>query len=156
MADRAVSTVVSYVLVLGIVALLVTTLLTTFAPFVTNQQQSTAQSTMSVFGNDIAGDLGSADRLATRIDENGRVELRTSLPNRVGGSRYEIEIVNETDTGRFAYEIVLTANDFEASAIVHVRTAHPVETRTGSQALDGGPLKLAYDTDADTLVITNV
>jgi hypothetical protein len=70
--DRAVSTVVSYVLVVGIVAILATMLVGGFAPFVTDQQESTAQATLETFGNDLAGDIGTVDRLAGQAGDLGR------------------------------------------------------------------------------------
>ena len=155
MRDRAVSTVVSYVLTLAIVAILTSTLLASFAPFVTDQQQDAAQSTLSVLGNDLAGDVDTVDRLATRGGDPETVALRTRLPDRVGGSRYEIAVENATVDGGppYDYEITLRTDDFEASAIVHLRTRTPVEERPGPDALDGGPLRVVYDTAADRLVI---
>lgn len=156
MRDRGVSTVVSYVLTLGIVAILTSSLLVSFAPFVTTQTQDTTQSTMGVFGNDVAGDIDSVDRLATAPGENKTAELRTRLPDRVGGSRYEIEIAEvDGDGPQYDYEITLRAVDSDASAVVRVRTQLPVEERTGGDALDGGDLLIAYDPADGKLVIRN-
>lgn len=158
MRERGVSTVVSYVLTLAIVSILTTTLLASFAPFVTDQQQDAAQSTLSVLGNDVAGDVATVDRLATRAGDPETVTFRTRLPDRVGGSRYEITIENTTADGGppYDYEIRLRIHDFEASAIVHLRTRTPVEERPRPDALDGGPLRVVYDTTTDRLVIKNV
>lgn len=147
MSERGVSTVVSYVLALGILAILVSGLVVSFAPFVTNQQQDTAQSTMQVLGNDIAGDLDTADRLANTGGETETVKVRTQLPERISGSTYEIEI--ESVNGN-TYDIILRADDFEASAYVRVRTQLSVETDT----VDGGDILIEYD--GDELVITDV
>lgn len=157
MNDRGVSTVVSYVLTLAVVAILTTTLLSSFAPFVTDQQRDTAQSTLSVLGNDVAGDVATVDRLATRAGPDGTVEIRTRLPDRVGGSRYDIAIENATADGGppYDYEIWLRTVDFESNAVVHLRTLTPVEERPGSDALDGGPIRVVYDSSADALVIRN-
>lgn len=152
MRDRGVSTVLSYVLALGILSILVSGLVVSFAPFVTNQQQDTAQSTMQVFGNDLAGDLDTVDRLATRNGTNRTVEYRTRLPERVSGSRYEIEVV-DTSGQPYTYEIWLRAVDFEASTIVRVRTQTPVADGSLEDPLDGGDLLVTYDADADRLVI---
>ncbi|QLD87093.1 hypothetical protein HWV23_15635 [Natronomonas halophila] len=158
MGDRGVSTVVSYVLTLAIVAILTTTLLSAFAPFVTDQQQDATQSTLSVLGNDIAGDVDSVDRLATRGGDVRTVEFRTRLPDRIGGSRYEIAVENETTDGGppYDYEIWLRTSEFEASAVVRLRTRTPVETRPGTDPLDGGTVRIGYNATADRVVIRNV
>lgn len=155
MADRGVSTVVSYVMVLGIIAILMTTLVSAFAPFVINQQQSTAQSSLEVFGNDLASDIETVDRLVLKAGENGTISLRTRLPDRVGGSRYEIEI-EQRGASTATYTIRLRTVSLETGGIVHFRTETPVEEQMGTRALDGGILRITYDKDADKLVIQNV
>lgn len=158
MSDRGVSTVVSYVLVLGIVALLTSTLVVGFAPFVTNQQHDTVHATLEVFGNDIAGDIDSADRLATEAS-HGTVELRTRLPDRVGGSTYEIEFHNRTedrDPSGYHYDIELRSTEPETTATVRVRSNRPLETEP--TVLEGGALQIALISDGGQtrLVIQDV
>lgn len=150
MADRAVSTVVSYVLILGIVALLLSVLTAGFAPLVTNQQDDAVRSTLEVLGNDVAGDLESADRLAVRAGEGGAVELHTDLPTRVGGSQYEIEI--DEPAGESYYEIVLRSPDHDTRVTVRVRTETAIDVGA-IDVLDGGPLEISGDEDG--LVIEN-
>lgn len=160
-ADRGVSTAVSYVLMLGITALLTTALITSFAPFVTNQQQTATQSTIAVIGNDIAGDIESVDRLViateAETETTGTVKFRTRLPDRLAGSRYEIEIhrVDAEADSPYDYEIVLRTVDFEMSTVTELRTQTEVTERTGSDALDGGTLQIEYDPDTDRLVVDN-
>lgn len=145
MADRAVSTAVSYALILGIVTLLLVGLTTGFAPLVESQQADATHATLEVLGNDVAGDIASADRLAVTAGSNGTVVLRTRLPDRVGGSPYEIEIdeANETDDERL-YEITLTSIDPETSATVQVRTRTEIDVGA-MDTLDGGHLEVSFD-----------
>lgn len=145
MADRAVSTAVSYALILGIVTLLLVVLTTGFAPLVESQQAGATHTTLEVFGNDVAGDIASADRLAVAAGSNGTVALRTRLPDRVGGSPYEIEIdeANETDDEQL-YEITLTSIDHETSATVQVRTQTEIDVEA-MDTLDGGHLEISFD-----------
>lgn len=150
MDDRGVSAAVSYAIILAIVALLMSTLFVGFAPFVMNQQQDAVQSTLVVFGHDLAGDIDSADRLATRVSENGTVELRSQLPTRVGGTPYEITIDQIAGT---RYEITLRSTEPDAFASVQVRTRHPL--RVESQRLDGGSLRISYDANENELVIAD-
>lgn len=145
MADRAVSTALSYALILGIVTLLLVGLTVGFAPLVESQQADATHATLEVLGNDVAGDIASADRLAVTAGSHGTVVLRTRLPDRVGGSPYEIEIdeVNET-TDEQLYEVALTSLDHETSATVRVRTRTEIDVGA-TDALDGGPLEVSFD-----------
>ena len=159
MDDRAVSTSVSYVLVLGIVALLSSGLVVGFAPVVTDQQQETVRSTMAVFGNDIAGSVDSVDRLVTKAGANGTVELSTRLPDRVGGSPYEIELINRTAENGYPgyhYDIELRSADPETTVRVRVRSRYPLESE--SNVLDGGTLQIevVHEESRSKLVIRNV
>lgn len=159
MDNRAVSTSVSYVLVLGIVALLTSGLIAGFAPIVTDQQRDTARSTMTVFGNDIAGSIESADRLATEATNNGTVELSVRLPGRVGGSPYDIELINRTGGTEYPgyhYDIELQSADPETTARVRVRSRHPLEVE--SDGLNGGNLKIAvvHEESRSKLVMRDV
>lgn len=147
-ADRAVSSVLTYALMLGVVAVLLSALTTGFAPLVGNQQSTAVQSTLEVVGNDVAGDLETADRLAAGAGGNVTVRVRTRLPDRVGGSGYEIDL----RTAGGAYEVVLRSPDHDTSAFVRVRTRTDVDlAATGT--LDGGDLVISLE--GDSLVIRN-
>lgn len=147
--DRGVSPVVSYVLALGIVTLLLSGLIVTFAPLVENQQQGAVHSTLEVLGHDVAGDVESVDRLAVEAGDGGTVVFQTWLPDRVEGSPYEIEV----DGDPSGYEITLRSVAHETSAVVEVRTRTDIDV-SAVDTLDGGPIEIAYD--GDTLVIQNV
>lgn len=148
MADRAVSTALSYALILGIVTLLLTGLTAGFAPLVSNQQVAGTHTTLEVLGNDVASDISSVDRLAVTAGTDGTVVLRTRLPDRVGGSPYQIEI-DETD-GERLYEITLRSPEYETSATVRVRTRAEIDV-DAIDTLDGGNLEIA--TDGERLVV---
>lgn len=153
--DRGVSATVSYALILGIVALLTAGLVAGFAPFVADQQHDATHSMLEVLGNDLAGDVDSADRLATTAGDGGTVELRTRLPDRVGGSPYEIELENATDgPERYEYRIELRSKEPETTARVDVRTQRPIEAEP--DVLDGRNLEIVYDADENGLVIRDV
>lgn len=148
MSERAVSTIISYVLTLGIVVLLLISLLGVFAPLVTGQQEDAVRSNLDVYGNDLAGDLESADRLLDGASgENGTVELRTRLPERVGGSPYEIELEPVGDS----YRIALYSPEYETTVRVSVQTDAPIETQPSTLA--GGTLLITEENDS--LVVEN-
>lgn len=144
-ASRAVSTAMSYALVLGIVTLLLTGVIAGFAPLVENQRAEATHSTLEVLGNDLAGDVGNADHLASATGGDGTVVLRTRLPDRVGGSPYEIEVTEvDPDSDANRYEILVTSPDRETSAAVGLRTTTPVDA-AATDTLDGGPVEIVYD-----------
>lgn len=154
MADRGLSTIVNYVLILGILAILTTTLVGGFGPFVTHQQASVGRATLTVFGNDLASAIGSADRLVIAAGPTGSVELGLRLPDRVGGSPYRISVAR-APPGPSDYVVTLRAVDVEAVAIVHVRTSTPLTERTGSASLRGGTLTIRFDRNGGNLVVSN-
>lgn len=147
MDDRAVSTVVSYALILGITTLLASGLVLSMGGHVEREQQKTARSALEVVGNDLAADIDAADRLALTAKRSGTVELTTTLPERVAGSPYTVNISQSDGAGR--YEITLRSIDPEESVTVFVRTQVPIETTT----IDGGELTITYDSQRDTLVV---
>lgn len=151
MDDRSLSPVISYILMIGIIAILTAALVTSFAPLVTNQQDSAIRSTLTVLGQDVAGDIESVDRLSERAGENGTVELRTELPERVGGSLYTITVQQQGD----GYEIRLRTADPEVSVTVSVLTGAAIAVPTAEDTLDGRNLVIRYEESEDTLVIEN-
>ena len=152
MTERAVSTAVGYALILGIVMLLLSILLTGFGPLVTQQETAATHATLEVVGNDLAGDLESADRLATYT--TGTVTLRTDLPDRVGGSAYTIDIqeIDPDANGKIVYAITLHSSDHDRFVTVNVAVRTPID-ETAATSLRGGPLVIDYDDD--TLVISH-
>lgn len=149
-ADRGVSTVVSYSLILGIVSILLVTLILSFTPLVTNQQTSAVHSTLTVVGHDVAGDIESVDRLAIAAGSDGTVVHRTRLPDRVGGSPYRIEI--DQPGAETLYELTFRSPDQELGVTVPVRTQTEIDVAAGG-TLDGGDLEIVYS--GDELVIEN-
>lgn len=139
---RAVSTVVSYLMVLGIVTVLTTGLFVSTSGFVEDQRQGAVRSELEVVGNQLAADLAVADRLARAGEGAGEgaetVQVTSDLPDRVAGATYEIEIV-ERDDG--LYRLVLRSLDADVSVTVLVRTRTPIETGT----VDGGDVRISYD-----------
>lgn len=138
MGDRAVSSVVTYLMVLGIVTVLTTGLFVSMSGFVVTQQEGAIRSELEVVGNQFAADLAAADRLALTAGPAGTVQVTSDLPDRVAGTTYEIEIVERADG---LYAIVLRSHDPAVTVTVLVRTRTPVETGT----VDGGDLRIAYD-----------
>lgn len=138
------STILGYVLILGIVTLIIAATFGTFATLVAGQQDEAVRSTFEVLGHDVASDLESADRLAGRVAGNGSVVLHTRLPDRVGGSTYTIDF--EQPSGENHTEITLRSTTHDASVSVRVRTQREIVTPDGG-SLQGDRLSITADDD---------
>ena len=134
--DRGVSTVVGYVLNLGIATILITGLLIAGASVVTDQRERAVRAELDVIGNRVAADLETADRLH-RVG-NGSVTVRTSLPERVAGSTYRIAF--EATGG--SVTVRLETRDPAVSRTVPVRNSSTVQSGT----VDGGDLIITAET----------
>lgn len=146
MTDRGLSTVIGYVLVLGIITLLLTGLVTSFGPLVAQQQSAASQSNFQTVGADLAGAIETADRLATTSDDPD-VTVRMDLPDRVGETQYMITIESDGEK----YRISVHAGE-ETLATTYVRTETSLDLST-SHRLDGGAVAITLDNQQ--LVIEN-
>lgn len=141
--DRGISTALNYVLVLGMVTILVTTLLGGFGGLVANQQESATRAQLEVIGNRVAADLGQVDTLANHAADNNTVSVRTDLPTRVVGSPYTITV---DKVGTDSYELTLTTGDRETMVTVPFRSTTPVVEKT----IYGGPFVFEVDSTGDS------
>lgn len=146
MRDRGVSVVVSYVLALGIVALLVSGLFISMNGLVDNERERAVRSEFTILGNQVATDLTAVDTLA-HTTETGTVTLSTSLPDRVAGSSYDLRISHQAGD---RYELRLRSHDASVTVTVRFRStvpvAHPV-------SLAGGDLHITYDAATGEVVV---
>lgn len=139
MTDRGVSTVLGYVLTLGIITLLVSGLFIAAGDFVLDQHERAIRAEFEVVGNRIAADIAAVDRLALAAGSNGEASLRTDLPAQAAGKPYEI---NVTDAGPSdVYAITLSTTDPTVSVEVQVRTA----TTLAEGTVSGGDVRVVYD-----------
>lgn len=141
--DRGVSTVVGYVLNLGIATILVTGLLISGGSLVDDQRERTARSELDVIGNRIAADLETADRLLRT--GNGSVAVRSDLPRTVVGSTYQVEVVASDGSVSLELETSRPA----VTRTVPLRNVTPVQQVTVS----GGDLTI--EGANDSLEVTN-
>lgn len=150
MRNRGLSTVVNYVLVLGILTLLTTGLFVSMSGFVEDQREETIRSELEVVGNRLATDIAVAERLSASAGESGTVQITPKAPSRVAGAQYEIQI--QQAEGDDQHQIVLRSIDPEVTVMVTQRTEIPVENTT----VDGGQLRISYDGGAEQVVVENV
>lgn len=123
--DRGLSTAVSYVLMLGIVALLVSTMTPVFAAIVSDQQEDAVASNLEVIGHDLAGEIERADRLAIAAGENNSVVVEMDLPARIGEGGYLVVIAGDPATNRT--QIRLHSPDHDITVAVGLNTTLALE-----------------------------
>lgn len=140
MTDRGVSTVLGYVLTLGIITVLVSGLFLAAGSFVEDQHERVVQSEFEVVGNRVAADIAAMDRLALAAGSDGEAELRVELPSRAAGNTYQLAIEPVTGTTT-VYHLNLTATDLDASAEIRVTSKTPLVSDT----VVGGDVLVAYN-----------
>lgn len=142
--DRGVSTVVGYVLNVGIATLLITGLIFASGNLVADQRERAVRSEFGVIGNRIAADLETADRL-TRVSNGGEVRVSSQLPTYVAGRQYQITLEPAGDD----VDVVLQMDspDVRASVTVNNSTAiEPTTVQGGALEINGtgsGPLEVS-------------
>lgn len=141
--SRGVSTVVGYVLNVGVATLLISGLLIGGASLVESQEERTVRGELDVIGNRVAADLETADRL--HRSANGTATLRSPLPERVAGTPYEIRVVG-TATGA-AVELVAQ------SPRITRRVPIANETRLVETTVSGGDIVI--EASEGTLEVTD-
>jgi hypothetical protein len=147
-SDRGVSSPLGYVLNLALAGVVLAGVGTMGMAFFDANSAAATEGDLRAFGNDLAGDIQEADRLART---GGLASERTALPERVRGERYDIEVVNRSDagTGGTGLEhatvcerqcLVLSTADEAVQVVVNVVT----ERRLESGRLDGGSVTTGY------------
>lgn len=148
---RAVSTTLNYVLTLTIATLLVSGLLIAVSGYVADQRDQTVRNELKVIGQQLAGDMARADRMARTTRGSGPVvvSINRDLPNTVVGTTYGVEVVTGPPTD--PPYLVLSTTD--PSVSVQVELAN--QTVIADTAFGGGSIQIAYDAANDELEVTN-
>lgn len=150
MNERALSTTVGYVIGLGIMMLLMTTLLIAGGNFVGDQREQAIRSQLEVVGQQVSNDLSRADRAVEAVDASNvdEISLRERMPQRIAGNPYRVDLVTSTANPHF----ILTTDQPD----VRVRVNATARSTLGESTFDGGIYRIWYDTTADELVIEDV
>ncbi|WP_135851367.1 DUF7266 family protein [Halorussus salinus] len=144
---RSVSITVNYALNLVVATLLVGGVLTATGGMVQDRRESAVRTELSVVGERVAADLMAADRLA-EVGTAGpgtdpTVSLSVTLPERVGGTRYDVSIRTSPAV------IVLQSDTPEVTVRVGFHHDTPVEETT----VRGGDLRIELAGDGDVEVV---
>jgi hypothetical protein len=141
MADRALTTTLSYVLALTITALLAGGLLFAAGNVVGNVEEDVTRDELRIVGQQLSSRLMAADRLARTGADTVRVEY--GGPPLVAGSAYTVSVRGGADP-----ELVLNGT----SADVSVTVGLPVESDLTETTAPGGDLRIVL-TDAGALEV---
>lgn len=132
--DRATATTLSYVLTLGITAVLISGLLVAAGGTVESQREATTREALEVVGQQLSSRLMAADRLV----EAGATELtvRGSYPEAIAGSTYTVTVAGGPPSA--PAEITLAANGVRVRVTVRAATHTPV----ADASLAGGDVEI--------------
>lgn len=148
MTDRAVSTLVGYILMVGVAAVLLTGLTLAATGLVDTQDERTTHAELDVYGERLAADIMTADRLAHQGSET-TVTVTSELPATVNGHQYTITFEGNGD----ATTIILRSDDFDRTTETGVVTSASIVT--DDREVRGGTITISYDSGEDELVISN-
>lgn len=136
-----------YTLTLGVSSLLIIGLLVATGGYVDDQRHQTIRDELQVLGQQLASDLSAADRL---VQSGGtEVTIHRQLPDETTGLSYRIIV----DPGPPAAVRLSTSNPD-----VTVEVPVPIQTDigpTGGRTLDGGAIKIVYDSGNNWLEVTD-
>lgn len=141
-ADRGLTSVLQYVLVLLIVALLISGLIFGFSEVIQDQREQAVRSNLELAGHRIADGFATADRLGSN-DTTAAVTL--DLPGDVAGLRYDVTIRNQGNTSR----VVLQTRNPDVTVLVGFVT----ETPARETSVQGGTVSVRYDRQSGMLEV---
>jgi hypothetical protein len=150
--DRAVSSAVSYVLLVTVALILTTGLILGTGTLVENQREQAVRGQLEVVGQQLASTVASVDRLNATEAEPSTAAITRQFPHRAAGAQYFVGVVVEdADHGRYA--VYLDAPDANINVTVPVRVTDVDLRKT---RIVGGPLRVAYEPATDEVVIESV
>lgn len=140
-SDRGLSSTISYVLGLAIMAILITGLLIAGTDFVDSQRKSVVETETTVIAQQLAADLERADRLARAGEGTTDLRIEQRFPGQVSGVPYDVELIEQS--GDNYVNVSAPQADVSTAVVVPTETA----IRDGARA-DGGQIAIVLE-DAD-------
>jgi hypothetical protein len=157
-ASRGVSSPLGYILNLSVAAIVLVSLGAVGTVFFDANTEAAIEEDLDAYGNELAGEIQSVDRLAAATPAQP-VDERASLAESVRGTDYVVEVVNATDAGgsvdgavEHAAEcerqcLVLFTRDGDVLTTVNFVSATPVE----STRFEGGPVAVRRPAGSDRI-----
>ncbi|MFP8952164.1 hypothetical protein ACLI4Z_04195 [Natrialbaceae archaeon A-arb3/5] len=145
MTERALSTGLSYVLLLGVTVILISGLSVAAGDLLQTQHEQTVESELNVVGERIAADLMTVDRLVQTSAEAETVSVVSNPPQTVSDGQYSVRIESENSNTKLVLE--------SAETSVIVTTIAPTSTDVEETRLSGGTMTISYQDGS--LVVSN-
>lgn len=152
MTDRAVSSAVSYVLLVAIALVLTSALIIGTSTLVENQREQAVEGQLEVVGQQLASTIMSVDRLNATEAEPTSAAITRRFPRRAAGAQYFVGVIVE-DADRGRYTLYLDAVDTDVNVTVPVQAA---DTEVRQTRVGGGTLRVVYDPATAEVVIESV
>lgn len=136
---RGTSTQIAYVLSVAIAAILASVLIASMSGIIADEQSSAAEYEMDSAGERLASQIQDVDRVADGNPND--IELDAEPPRSVSNKQYDITLEEE--------QLRLETSDEEQSTIaLRIQNAEIDET-----TVDGGPVKIVYDTENNEITL---
>lgn len=148
--DRAVSSVVTYAMALGITTVLIAALLAGTTAHLESERERAAEVELETIGERLALEITVVDRASTSEAASNRVVQESTYPSTVAGSAYRFEVVGDCHrleaaltTGERCLEVAATAID--ATAYVPLGDAGSAVETDGP--VRGGEIRIVFEGD---------
>lgn len=148
--DRAVSTTLTFVLILTIVTMLISGLFLASSSFVNDQRDRAIRTEFDVIGQRVAADLTATDRLVKAGGSGHSIQIKETLPNTVANAPYQITIRDNTiDTNNHKVTLFFTTSSPPINVSITLRT----QTEVKETSVPGGDIVIEYDDGPNQLVV---
>jgi|GEM_PF-1783850 len=148
-SDRAVSSAVTYSLIVVITLTLTTGLVVGTDALVGNQRDRAATEQLDVVGQRLVATIETADRLSATENDPDSLVITREFPRRVAGSQYHISVADAPSGSGSVVTLETVDSEISASMRVDVHSVGGV----GETEIAGGRTVVRYDDTADELVI---
>ncbi|RXK49472.1 DUF7266 family protein [Halorientalis pallida] len=140
---RAASIALNHALTLGITAILISGLIIGAGQLVTRQEERVSERGLTDVNEVLVSEIQQVDRMAATGSPSA-VRSSVSLPSRIGGGGYNIELQVYSEN-----RVVLWTNSTTFTVPVEIDN----ETAVCGRGLSGGPTSVTYLPDEDCLTI---
>lgn len=153
MDDRAVSSALSYALIIVLTVSLTTALVLGTSSLVGDQRERVARDQVDAIGQQLTSAIVTADRLDPDRVRPDELSVTRDFPRRVGGIQYRI-VTAKINPDRWRVTVETRETDIEQSFTVRLSSGLELQETT----VNGGPLRVYYyrhpsDPDKDELRI---